>query len=218
MSLERPDPISPGVQRALFFLAGATLTVACALALFAWDGAVPYGARAANPAWLRLLHDALLWIPWAVAAVLVLLRLRRGRHYRVLSYLAGACASFVLLLFLVAWRLLLAPAAEDYSHRRAFDARLWRDQERVAHDARWPPRLCMVDDLLASGRLDGLSHPEVLELLGPPSDPTTHLVGRAEEISYWLGPERGPFGIDSEWLAVRFDAEGRVTRVWVWRD
>jgi hypothetical protein len=35
---------------------------------------------------------------------------------------------------------------------------------------------------------------------------------------YWLGPERGPFGIDSEWLCVRLDSHDRVVSSVILKD
>ena len=99
------------------------------------------------------------------------------------------------------------PSAEDYAHRRSFDAALWRVPPKD-DDPLWPVRLRMVDDLVASKALDVLTRQEVETLLGK-RDVTDkwqdwHLV-------YRLGPERrGLFRIDSEWLVIRFDGAGRV--------
>ena len=38
------------------------------------------------------------------------------------------------------------------------------------------------------------------------------------DLVYWLGPERGPFGVDSEWLVIKFDSSGRVQDYQIVRD
>ncbi|MDX1996745.1 MAG: hypothetical protein SF066_03415 [Thermoanaerobaculia bacterium] len=84
-----------------------------------------------------------------------------------------------------------------------FDAEAWRDPKRVqAGDRR-----AMADRLLWTRALLGRSRTDVLALLGPPSSDGYF---RDWGLVYWLGPERGYFGIDSEWLGLRLDAEERV--------
>jgi hypothetical protein len=58
----------------------------------------------------------------------------------------------------------------------------------------------MVDDLLASGRLNGLTEGRVIELLGPPG-------GKLPGFYDHLGPERGFIRIDSEGLLVEFGSD-----------
>jgi outer membrane protein assembly factor BamE (lipoprotein component of BamABCDE complex) len=76
----------------------------------------------------------------------------------------------------------------------------------------------MVDDLMSSGRLDGLSRDQVIALLGPPH--LKDFPGEAWQcdIHYFLGPERGFFRIDSEWLFITFDKDEKVRRYWIYRD
>ena len=82
----------------------------------------------------------------------------------------------------------------------------------------WPPRLCMVDDLLSSGRLDGLTRKQVVDLLGPPADQNFPAGAQSCDIHYYLGPERGFIRIDSEWLFITFGDDGKVNRYWLYRD
>jgi hypothetical protein len=132
--------------------------------------------------------------------------------------LAFATVAVVSLPFLAAFWLFGSAAIEDRWHRRGFDADLWRRQELTKFDPDWPPRLCMVDDLLARRILYGKTEAQVIELLGPPTDRMV-LPGRSTcEISYFLGPERGPFGIDSEALCLEIGTDGRVSRQWIHRD
>ena len=69
----------------------------------------------------------------------------------------------------------------------------------------------MVDDLLASGRLNGMTESQVIAILGPPDS-------RSIGLSYYLGPERGFIRIDSETLIVEFGADGKVSRPHIYRD
>ncbi|HET9426126.1 MAG TPA: hypothetical protein VFO55_12195 [Gemmatimonadaceae bacterium] len=71
-------------------------------------------------------------------------------------------------------------------------------------------RGCMVDDLLARHPLRGKTRAEVVALIG---EPTEKELFREYDMVYWLGPERGLIGTDSEFLVIRLDAAGRVTTV-----
>jgi hypothetical protein len=73
----------------------------------------------------------------------------------------------------------------------------------------------MVDDLLASRDLVGLSRSQVEQLLGPAGATTKW---RDWDLVYWLGSERGPFGIDAEWLVIRFDDQELVSEARIVRD
>jgi hypothetical protein len=54
-----------------------------------------------------------------------------------------------------------------------------------------------------------------VSLLGTPP-PTAYF--RDYQFVYWLGPERGFMSIDSEWLAIRFDRNGKVMEARIVRD
>lgn len=106
-----------------------------------------------------------------------------------------------------------------YWHRKDFDAELWRSQKNISsEDTTWPPRLCMVDDLIKSGILDGLTKDRVIELLGSPLGKGFPLGARDCDIHYYLGLERGFLRIDSEWLFINFDEDDKVERYWIYRD
>jgi hypothetical protein len=129
---------------------------------------------------------------------------------RVAAIAVAAALASLPVLF-VGW-LLLGDRIDDWIHRRPFDASVWKNQRRSPHDSRWPPRLCMVDDLLSSGRLHGMTKTQVTELLGPPD--STGFFG----FSYYLGPERGFIGIDSETLIIGFDADEKLSVSQIHRD
>ncbi len=105
-------------------------------------------------------------------------------------------------------------AVNERWHRVAFDAAAWRAGLAASGETN-PIRLRMVDDLLRRHRLVGLTHGELIALLGTPPD-TAYF--REYQVVYWLGPERGFMSIDSEWLAVRFGPDDRVAEARVVRD
>lgn len=71
-------------------------------------------------------------------------------------------------------------------------------------------RGCMVDDLLEQHELRGMTRAQVVALIGEPD--------RADDVPgydmvYWLGPQRGLVGTDSEYLVMKLDQSKRVTSV-----
>lgn len=94
---------------------------------------------------------------------------------------------------------------------RPFDSDRWKRVERVDDQA----RIHMIEHLMWSGKLDGLSRSELVALLGAPSKAGYF---RDRDYVYWLGNERSLFSIDSEWLVLDVDASGRVSHYEVVRD
>src|SRR6186997_201595 len=76
-------------------------------------------------------------------------------------------------------------------------------------------RYRVADRLTSSGRLNGMTQTEVVELLGAPADTDKF---KDHRLIYVLGPERGFIRIDYEWLAIDFDTAGKVSNVAVVRD
>ena len=89
-----------------------------------------------------------------------------------------------------------------------FDSEVWKVAvENNPQDG--TARRQMIDSLLASNKLLDLSQSKVIQLLGRPE--RTSESGAA--FNYYLGNERGYISIDSEWLRLEFDAEGRVSDI-----
>ena len=95
--------------------------------------------------------------------------------------------------------------------RGRFDPAAWRDERQVERGV----RLHMADRIVADKLLSGKTRVEVVEMLGEP--PKTGYFRRWDMV-YWLGPERGYISIDSEWLVVKLDAQGRVSDYQIVRD
>jgi hypothetical protein len=98
-----------------------------------------------------------------------------------------------------------------YLPRSSFNSEEWKQADK----AEGYPRLAMVDSLIQSGQLDKKAQDEVFTLLGSPTD--TNYFADWDAV-YWLGPERGFLRLDSEWLVLRFDADGRVSEYKLVRD
>ena len=201
-------------SRAGYFAFGFGLTALCGWLLANWYSlanewlglGVIYDTR---PTWLRALMGALAWLPWLALGALVFIRATRGPIVRPLAYAAGAVSVYALLLSQV----LLGPVVSARMHRRAFDPEGWMRNDRT--DAMWPTRLAMVDNLLATQQLVGLTRDSVVRLLGP-RDSTEYF--REWDFVYWLGPERGLIRMDSEWLVLRLGDDGRVSHAQIVRD
>ncbi len=73
----------------------------------------------------------------------------------------------------------------------------------------------MADGLVASGALVGKTRDDIANMLGPPTSTDKF---RHYDLVYWLGPERGFFAIDSEWLVVSFGTTGTVREARIVRD
>jgi hypothetical protein len=73
----------------------------------------------------------------------------------------------------------------------------------------------MADGLVRSGVLLGKTRGEIESMLGPA--PKTDYF-RDFDLVYWLGPERGFIGIDSEWLVIRLDGVGKASEVLIATD
>jgi len=74
------------------------------------------------------------------------------------------------------------------------------------------------DDLIGRRILRGKTETQVIELLGRPTERMDLPGTSACQLSYYLGPERGPFGIDSETLCIEVSTDGKVSRQWIHRD
>jgi hypothetical protein len=133
-------------------------------------------------------------------------KLSKRLRYSILGVtIAGVAAVGYLWVRPFYW-LATAPGPEDRcpGHER-FEAATWRDTLQAYSEL--APRGCMVDDLLNHHKLVGLDRSGVIALLG---QPTRTEYFREYDLVYWLGPERGLWSIDSEWLVLKLDASGRV--------
>lgn len=93
---------------------------------------------------------------------------------------------------------ILAPSIKSYAQRTPFNSEKWKEPVARAE----PIRQKMLPDLLKNHPLIGKTRNEVDLLLGQP--PMSSYFKDYDYV-YWLGPERNPLGIDSEWLCIKFE-------------
>jgi hypothetical protein len=147
--------------------------------------------------WTRILASAVDAVPWLIGAALLVLAVFRKRWVPLLafagSYVVGAAALLALLFG--------TPVIRDYASRTSFDSARWKSENRRSAEG---IRVRMVDDLLRTHKLIGMQRAQLEALLGVP--PSTPYFSEYDFV-YWLGPERGPFSIDSEWLVVKLQKD-----------
>ena len=118
------------------------------------------------------------------------------------------------LLFLVwVWPMYAFLTSYDLHPSIQFEPMKWKNKSMK--ESGHPIRIQMVENLIESRILDGMSKAETLNLLGEADSP-----GYFEDwdLVYWLGPERGPIGINSEWLVIRFNNDQEVSEYKVVED
>jgi len=96
-------------------------------------------------------------------------------------------------------------------NRQRFELVAWQSGQSRTNAV----RIRMVDDLLHRHRFGGMTRDQVTAIVGEP-DKTEYF--RDWDMVYWLGPERGFMGIDSEWLVFRPDGQKKVSDYKIVRD
>lgn len=82
-----------------------------------------------------------------------------------------------------------------YRYDHTFRAQRWREEPGERTD--------MIDDLLQKQQLVGMTEADILDLLGPHDNDLGYFQADDRYV-YYLGPERGLFSMDSEWLLLDF--------------
>ncbi len=117
---------------------------------------------------------------------------------RISKTLLLAGAAFLLVL---GWAL-----ARSIRHSLAFTSAGWKHPDTAMVDG-LSVRQRMLSDFLGHHRLQDMPRDSVLSYLGEPNHEGYF---HDWDLAYWLGPEHSLFGMDSEWLVIRFDSGGRV--------
>jgi len=89
-----------------------------------------------------------------------------------------------------------------YRYERTFSSNRWQSANLMTQT-----RVHMAPDLLGSRQLIGKSRAEVIKLLGPTTETDKF---RDWDMVYVLGPQEGY--IDDQWLVLKLDESGRVTK------
>lgn len=95
-----------------------------------------------------------------------------------------------------------------------FNSKVWKDAPLKDSSDSYV-RQKMVDDLLLRYKLVGMKRTELEQLLGQPDN--SGYVENYNSYSYILGPERGIFGIDYEYLSIKFKG-GKVIAAEIFTD
>lgn len=182
------------VFRALPGLGGTGLSFAYALSL---------------PIVLPLLLAVGVWGGVCLLRAWVRGRAPRPRHRAYLLVAGVALASFTLAFGLAR---ALPPPLPPGSHLQRFDRAVWQDPrsaDYVAGDV--TPRQKMLADVVKSV-LRGHTRAELEKVLGPSLE-TSYFKRTGRDLIYVLGPQRDSFfAIDSEWLLIWLDKDGRFER------
>ena len=96
---------------------------------------------------------------------------------------------------------LLAAAAFIHLKSKTFSAEKWRKAPGE--------RVNIADSLLSKHDLIGMTEDEITALLGENDNDSGYFLKDGRYV-YYLGPERGLFSIDSEWLLIDF-SDGKVS-------
>ena len=125
----------------------------------------------------------------------------RSAVLRMLAIVVLGIVACVAAMTLPLWQ----TAWEEWRQRIPFERAAWIAAGTT--DAE-PQRTRMVDDLLRRTDFTGMTREQVTGMLG---EPTNTEYFSDWDMVYYLGPERGLFGIDSEWLVLMLDAQGTVS-------
>ena len=136
---------------------------------------------------------------------------RRRPMWLILAALIGTVAGTLL----VAWLLISPTLRMPYGEidPLEFESARWKaapNNEFSHHSV----RLRMADSFLAQQQPIGKTRQQIVELLGEPND-TSYF--RDYDMVYYLGQERGPMPIDSEWLVLKL-SDGVVSEAELARD
>jgi len=144
--------------------------------------------------------DILLFIVLAglllLSHIFMLNVFRVTNQFKKISY--GIIAALVIIpLFL------LLPKLIDNTRFAHFRSNYWQSLP--------DKRVLMIDDFQKHHNLVGKTKNDVINILGVPTE--TEYFKEPNSIVYYLGPERGIFSIDSEWLVIDFNDSNKVVTV-----
>ena len=88
---------------------------------------------------------------------------------------------------------------------KSFDEKLWKDRKSTKKNE-WTrsDRQKMIGDVL--DLIKNKNRTQIIQMLGDGNKSMEF--NETRNLLYLLGPEGGPFGIDSEWLLIYFDKNG----------
>lgn len=133
--------------------------------------------------------------------------------YKRQSRSAWKAWTYVILITLIVCSLLNHGGCNNSSStpNGSFQPGKWKEAKGEFAENRKP----MVNSLVSSHKLEGLSREDVIDLLGEPDAHNRYPGGN--DLNYSLGAESGYFSIDTEWLTIFF-RDGQVDEVAVTTD
>ena len=139
--------------------------------------------------WILVFRSAVEGVPWLISVALLAFALRRRRWVPLLAFAGSQLLLRVALVAMVFGTLVV----RDRASRTAFDSASWKAENGKGARA---VRVHMVDDLLQTHRLVGMSRLQLESLLGvPPANDSFP----GYDYVYWLGPGSS----DYEWLVIK---------------
>lgn len=133
---------------------------------------------------LKTTKNVISFLPFIYVGYMSLRAIKQKRFLPILWSIFGA---IIIPYFLLFCSLFLVPRTVEYLGQTKFDSELWQKAEDVSNI-----RTKMVNDLLKTQHLEGMSRNQINKLLGVPKRNTTH----CDCYIYYLGPERGVLSID----------------------
>ena len=125
---------------------------------------------------------------------------------RLILPMAGMAIAGLIVFVLFIWMSL----GDSSIKKRPFEKEVWMNGTNESQMLF--PRQGMADHLIAEETLRGMGKKEVLEMLGKPAfDNIRWSDNETFALVYKLGPERGFMSVDSEWLAIQFGKDEKVT-------
>ncbi|MBS0183246.1 MAG: hypothetical protein JSS39_12655 [Nitrospira sp.] len=129
-------------------------------------------------------------------------------HHRFLAIYAAL--GFMLFGVVITLSQLIPHPFPSGSDQLKFDSSLWTSGESFAFvKGDITPRQKMLSDVVAV--LPGKTRSEIEAALGPSLD-TLYFASTGRDLIYFLGPERTYLSLDSEWLLIWLDENGRFLR------
>ena len=148
----------------------------------------------------------------------IIVQLKKGatlaRFHGFISSLGVALSGIPVIFITIAICILFGPHLVFSIRYQKFDPQLWKQSEESV------ARAYIVDDLVESEKLIGLTKEEVIELLGEPSNRSLYACSPIPEnasdsdIHYSLNP-KGRYHANSGWLMISLDNSGKVNLCWL---
>src|SRR3989339_329927 len=166
-----------------------------------------------------IIVDALLTITGLIAIIIIVYKIvRKQVQNRIFLFLAASFLSMVFFSFqnVFIYKIILGELPIG-SNLVKFDPNQWKEKSSLNAPGGISYRERMLKNLVRSV-LPGKNRGEIVELLGPSLE-TNYFKDVDKDLIYFLGPERTSiFNIDSEWLLIWIDEDGKFKKYQIVND